>query len=155
MKLRKNLATLIGCFVRLSAISTFYVFSIFTMGPLGRNFCAIFCRIFVVKNFLRKNTSYLVKPFFFNDWLTTTRTKTARIFSTKFWYWRIFSKNGPSSALFLFIFVLFQTNNTFTTNNVKKMSTNIGCWDLNPRPSDCESHPTTTRPGVNLIKPLQ
>ena len=51
------------------------------------------------------------------------------------------------------IFGLFQTNiNTiFTTNQCEKCPSSLGCWNLNPRPSDWESHPITTIPGLPPI----
>ena len=58
--------------------------------------------------------------------------------------------NGPSPASFTFIFGLFQTNiNTILQQiNVKKCPSSIRHWDSNPRPSDRESPPITTRPGL-------
>ena len=35
---------------------------------------------------------------------------------------------------------------------MKKCSSSKGCWDSNPRPSDCESHPITTRPDNIFIQ---
>ena len=50
----------------------------------------------------------------------------------------------------MFIFGLFQTNmNTILQQiNVKKCQYSIQHWDLNPRPSELESPPITTRPGL-------
>ena len=58
--------------------------------------------------------------------------------------------NGPSSAYFSFIFGPFQTNiNTILQQiNLKKCPSSIRHRDLNPRPSECESPPITTRPGL-------
>ena len=54
-------------------------------------------------------------------------------------------------GLFFFSFQSFQTNNTiFTTNQCEKMScpSSIQCQNLNPWPSEHESPPITTRPGL-------
>ena len=61
-----------------------------------------------------------------------------------------FLKNGPSPASFSFIFCIFQTNiNTILQQiNVKKSPSSIWHWDSNPRPSERESPPITTRPGL-------
>ena len=48
--------------------------------------------------------------------------------------------NGPSPASFEFIFGLFQTN----IKICEKCPSSIRCPDLNPQPSDCESHPIIT-----------
>ena len=58
--------------------------------------------------------------------------------------------NGTSPASFSFIFGLFQGNidANFTTNQCEKSSPSIRSRDSNPRPSDSESHPITTRPGL-------
>ena len=55
------------------------------------------------------------------------------------------------TGLFSVYFRSFQTNITiFTTNHCEKMSCQyrIQCWDSNPRPSEYESPPITTREGV-------
>ena len=62
-----------------------------------------------------------------------------------------FLKNGPIQASFSFIFGIFkQTIQFFTTNQCEKMScpSSIRHWDSNPRPSERESPPITTRPGL-------
>ena len=60
-----------------------------------------------------------------------------------------FLKNGPTPASFSFIFGLFQTNYTIlTANKWEKMSIEYRCQDLNPRPLEQESIPTTTRTGI-------
>ena len=53
-------------------------------------------------------------------------------------------------GLFFVYFDLFQTNiNTILQQiNVKKCTSRMRRRDLNPRPSDCESPPITTRPGL-------
>ena len=64
-----------------------------------------------------------------------------------------FLKNGPSSTYFPFIFGPFKTNNTnFTRNKSQKCPSSIKWRDLNPRPSEHESPPITTRPGLPAIK---
>ena len=59
-------------------------------------------------------------------------------------------KNGPTPASFSFIFGLFkQTSLQFLQQiYVKKCPSSMQCQDSNPRPSDCESLPITTRPGL-------
>ena len=53
--------------------------------------------------------------------------------------------NGP-------LFNLFSSSETnitiFTTNICEKCPSSVLCWDLNPQPSDHESPPVTTRPGL-------
>ena len=69
-----------------------------------------------------------------------------------------FLKNGPTPASFSFIFGLFQTNYTIlTANKWEKMSIEYRCQDLNPRPLEQESIPTTTRTGIppSLSHPLK
>ena len=54
----------------------------------------------------------------------------------------------------MFIFGLFQTNNTvLTTNQCEKMScpSSIWRWDSNPQPLDRESSPITTRTGQTAL----
>ena len=59
-----------------------------------------------------------------------------------------FSKNGQSPASFC-LFSSFQTNITFfTTNKCETCPSSIWCWDSKPRPSEHESPPITTRPGL-------
>ena len=60
-----------------------------------------------------------------------------------------FLKNVPSPASFSFIFGLFQTkiNTILQKINVKKCPSSIWHWDSNPRHSERESSPITTRPG--------
>ena len=63
----------------------------------------------------------------------------------------MFLKNGPTPASFLFIFYLFKWNITvLTTNQCGKMScpSSIRHRDSNPWPSEHESPPVTTRPGL-------
>ena len=61
-----------------------------------------------------------------------------------------FLKKWANPASFLFIFGLFQTNiNTILQQiNVKKCPSSIRHRDSNPRPSERESPPITTRPGL-------
>ena len=53
-------------------------------------------------------------------------------------------------GLFLFIFGLFQMNiNTILQQIIlKEFASSIWHWDSNPRPSECESPPITTWPGL-------
>ena len=71
-------------------------------------------------------------------------------------------KNGPTPASFSFIFGLFkQTSLQFLQQiYVKKCPSSICYRDLNPRPLEFESLPTTTRPGlppdiIFLLLPLR
>ena len=58
-------------------------------------------------------------------------------------------KNGPTPASFLFIFCLFiQTMQFLQQIYVRKYPSSIQCWDSNPRLSERESLPITTRPGL-------
>ena len=62
-----------------------------------------------------------------------------------------FKKIGANPASFSFIFGLFKkTIQFFTTNQCKKMScpSSKRYWNLNPWPSERESPPITTRPGL-------
>ena len=62
--------------------------------------------------------------------------------------------NGASPAAFSFIFNLFQTNiNAILQQiNVKKCPSSIRRRDSNPRPSEHESTPITSTPGLPPIK---
>ena len=63
----------------------------------------------------------------------------------------VFSKKWANPDLFFIYFRSFQTNNTiFTTNQCEKMScpSSICRRGLNPWPSERESPPITTRPGL-------
>ena len=65
-------------------------------------------------------------------------------------FYVLFYKKWANPGLFLFIFGLFQTNNTiFTTNQCEKCPSSIRRWDSNPRPLERESPPITTRPGLS------
>ena len=61
-----------------------------------------------------------------------------------------FFLNGPSPASFSFIFGIFQTNlnKILQQINVKKCPSSLRHWDSNTWPSECESPPITTRPGL-------
>ena len=60
-----------------------------------------------------------------------------------------FFLNGPTPASFSFTFGLCkQTLQIFTTNICEKCPSRIRYRDLNPQPSECESPPITTRPGL-------
>ena len=67
-----------------------------------------------------------------------------------FCYYIFFKKNGPTPASFSFVFGLFkQTLLQFLQKiYVKKCPSSIRYQDSNPRPSECESLPITTRPGL-------
>ena len=60
----------------------------------------------------------------------------------------MFFLNGPFPASFC-LFSSFQTNKQFLQQiYVKKCPSCVQCWDSNPQPSDHESPPITTRPGL-------
>ena len=57
--------------------------------------------------------------------------------------------NGPTPASFSFIFGLFKQTLQFLQQlYVKKCPSSLRCQDLNSRPSERESLPITTRPGL-------
>ena len=61
-----------------------------------------------------------------------------------------------SRPLFFIFSVFLKTKITiFTTNQCEKCPYTLWCWDSNPRPSEHESPPITTRPGVPLIFELK
>ena len=61
-----------------------------------------------------------------------------------------------SRTLFFIFSVFLKTKITiFTTNQCEKCPYTLWCWDSNPRPSEHESPPITTRPGVPLIFELK
>ena len=60
-----------------------------------------------------------------------------------------FLKNGPTPASFSFIFGIFkQTSLQFLQQIYTKCPSSIRYWDSNPWPSERESLPITTRPGL-------
>ena len=61
-----------------------------------------------------------------------------------------FFKKGPIPASFIIYFWSFQTNiiPIFKTNICEKMSIQYWCLDSNQRPSEHESPPITTGPGL-------
>ena len=61
-----------------------------------------------------------------------------------------FFKTGQPQPLLMFIFGLFeQTSLQFLQQRVvKKCPLGIQCWDMNPQPSEHESPPINTRPGL-------
>ena len=59
-------------------------------------------------------------------------------------------KNGPTPASFWFIFGLFKQTIQFYKNICEKCPSSKWCRDSNPRPSERESLPITTRPGLPL-----
>ena len=61
-----------------------------------------------------------------------------------------FSLNGPSSASFLIIFV-FSDKHYNAHNKYMSCPSSIRRQDLNPRPSEHESPPITTRPMAYLL----
>ena len=102
---------------------------------------------FLLKRFHFKNGFYLN-----NIWRKWNRffNRLKKIHRHLLHFYRKFCLflNWPSPASFSFIFCLFQTNmKIFTTNIYEKYPFSIQGWDSNPRPSDHESHPVTTRPG--------
>ena len=64
-----------------------------------------------------------------------------------------FLKNGPTPASFSFIFGLFNQTLLQFLQQVKcqKCPSNIRCRDSNSQPSDYESLPLTTRPGLTPL----
>lgn len=59
--------------------------------------------------------------------------------------------NEPSAVSFcLFSVSIKQTFKFLELTYVKICPSNIQCWNLNPKPSYCESHPITTSPGLPL-----
>ena len=93
-----------------------------------------------------KNSQLISKILTMNQLNKTTKFR--HIFK---WSHDYFLKNGPIPASFSFIFGLFkQTIQFFTTNQCEKMScpSSIRHRDSNPRPSERESPPITTRPGL-------
>ena len=98
--------------------------------------------------------NYSVAQFFYETIHITQRNVTFVIFLHSCLFeihlivlqWMVFI-NQPSSASFLFIFGLFQTNKiNFTTNLCEKCPSSIRCLDSNSRPWAYESPPLTTRP---------
>ena len=95
----------------------------------------------------------LFRKWKFQTLLHWTRTTLKKQPSSAIHAWPIF--NGPSPGSFLFIFV-FSTNKhyNFTTDLCEKCPSSIQYWDLNPQPSAGQSHPITTRPGLQFLKIL-
>ena len=61
---------------------------------------------------------------------------------------------GQPRPLFCLFFGLFKQTLQFSQQiYVKKCPSSIRCWDLNPRPLECETPPITTRPG-HIVCPL-
>ena len=68
------------------------------------------------------------------------------------WNGNFFLKKWANPGLFLFIFGLFkQKLQIFTSNICEKCPSSIWYRDLNPRPSEHDSPPITTRPGLPPI----
>ena len=60
-----------------------------------------------------------------------------------------FFKNVPYTRALFHLFSYFQTNITiFIANKCENFPSSIRCWDSNPQPSEHESPPITTRPGL-------
>ena len=69
-------------------------------------------------------------------------------FNIDIWYC-FFKKNGPTTASFSLIFGLFkQTLQLLQQIYVKKCTSSIRYQESNPQPSECESLPITTSPGL-------
>ena len=63
-----------------------------------------------------------------------------------------FLKKWAIPDLFLVYFRLFKQTIQFLQQiDVKKYPSSIRCWDLNPRPSEDELPPITTKPGLSPI----
>ena len=62
-------------------------------------------------------------------------------------------KKWANSGLFFVYFRSFSNKHhyNFTTNICEKCPSSIRCRDSNPRPSECESLPFTTRPGLQFL----
>ena len=92
----------------------------------------------------------------YSTWVGIVKQKLTNTFSTQYKgevqkQWQAgHVNNGPSAASSSFIFGLFkQTSIQFLQQiNVEKCTSSKWCWDLNPQPSDCKSHPITSRPGL-------
>ena len=64
----------------------------------------------------------------------------------------LFLKKWAIPDLFLVYFRLFKQTIQFLQQiDVKKYPSSIRCWDLNPRPSEDELPPITTKPGLSPI----
>ena len=69
-----------------------------------------------------------------------------------FHYRNPFLKKWAILGLFFVYFCLFWTNITIlTSNKCEKCPSSIWCWDSNLQPSEHESPPITTRPGVIIV----
>ena len=67
-------------------------------------------------------------------------------------YSYIFFKKWAIPDLFLVYFRLFKQTIQFLQQiDVKKYPSSVRCWDLNPRPSEDELPPITTKPGLSPI----
>ena len=66
----------------------------------------------------------------------------------------LFKKNWPTPASFIIYLLYFQTSiiPIFTTNTWEKCPSSIQCRDLNPRPSEHDTPPITTRPGLPPLR---
>ena len=59
-----------------------------------------------------------------------------------------FFKKQAIPTSFPFVFDSSNKHYNFTANKCEKCPSTIWCWDSNPRPSEYESPPITTRPGL-------
>ena len=62
--------------------------------------------------------------------------------------WMVVLKLCHPRPLFVYFRLFKQTIQFLQQINVKKCPSSIWCWDSNPRPSEHESPPITTRPGL-------
>ena len=94
--------------------------------------------------YLRWNTNLLSQP------SRVFEIKVAGAFkSFKFLHLILNFLNGPSQASFWFIFVFSNKHyNFYNKYMLKNVHPVYRALDLNPRPSEHESPPTTTRPGL-------
>ena len=67
---------------------------------------------------------------------------------------RQFTRKKIKAASFSFIFVLSNKNYNFYSKYMWKCPSSIWCWNSNPRPSEHESPPITTRPGLPPLNVL-
>ena len=68
----------------------------------------------------------------------------------------VFLKMGQPRPLFRLFSVFSNKHYKFLQQiYVKKCASSIWCWDSNPRPLECESHPITTRPELQHCQLLR
>ena len=66
--------------------------------------------------------------------------------------WSLFSINGPTPAYFLFFSIFSIKNQNFYKKSCEYCPSNIRHQDSNSQPTDYESPPLTTRPGLPPLK---